>query len=131
MASDWLIGSDPNFPSQVFDVDDESATTEQQSVAAGDYYLIHPTTAISLADQVKAAVNALHVGEVRLRGILDKYGLETVRACIAEMKVHSEKMMRAHIEAIPDGVYTFEDYMDSDGVTNVPLTIHCEMRQTG
>ncbi len=80
---------------------------------------------------ITAAVNALHVGEVRLRGILDKYGLETVRACIDEMKIHSEKMIRAHIEAIPDGVYTFEDYMDSDGVTNEPLTIHCDMTVKG
>ncbi|MFQ5912430.1 MAG: hydantoinase B/oxoprolinase family protein [Nitrospinota bacterium] len=76
---------------------------------------------------IKAAVNALHVGEVRLKGILDKYGVDTVRECIAEMKAHSEKMMRAHVEAIPDGTYTFEDYMDSDGVINEPLTIHCEM----
>ncbi len=80
---------------------------------------------------IKAAVNALHVGEVRLKAILDKYGLDTVRECIAEMKAHSEKMMRAHLEAIPDGTYTFEDYMDSDGVTNEPLTIHCEMTVKG
>lgn len=58
MASDWLIGSYPDFPAQSIAVEDELAASEAQSVATGDYYLIHPTASLSLADQLKAAVNA-------------------------------------------------------------------------
>lgn len=58
MATDWLIGSYPSFPAQSISVVDDVAAAEAQSVATGNYYLIHPTAALSLADQVKAAVNA-------------------------------------------------------------------------
>ena len=58
MAVDWLIGSYPSFPAQSIAVIDDVAASEAQSVATGDYYMIHPTASLSLADQVKAAVNA-------------------------------------------------------------------------
>ncbi len=38
--------------------------------------------------------------------LLDKYGPETVRACMAELDRRSEQQMRAYIAEIPDGIYT-------------------------
>ena len=57
---------------------------------------------------IKAQVAALTVGEKRLTALLDRYGDETVTACIAELRRRSEQMMRAHIAKIPDGIYTGE-----------------------
>ena len=37
-------------------------------------------------------------------------------ACIAELRRRSELMMRAHIAKIPDGAYSGEAFVDSDGV---------------
>ena len=39
--------------------------------------------------------------------------------------------MRSHIETIPDGTYTFEEHIDSDGVDWQPLTIDLEMEVKG
>ena len=35
--------------------------------------------------------------------------------------------MRSYLAEIPNGTYSFEDYMDSDGVVNEPLRIHVDV----
>ena len=39
--------------------------------------------------------------------------------------------MRAHIAKIPDGVYTGEAFVDSDGVDPDPLTIRLTLQKEG
>ncbi|HXJ80769.1 MAG TPA: hydantoinase B/oxoprolinase family protein [Candidatus Methylomirabilis sp.] len=80
---------------------------------------------------IKAQVAALTVGEKRLTALLDRYGEETVSACIAELRLRSEQMMRGHIAKIPDGVYTGEAFVDSDGVDPDPLAIRLTIRKEG
>jgi N-methylhydantoinase B len=78
-----------------------------------------------------AQVTSLGVGSERLTKLLDRYGEDTVFAAIDELKDRSEQMMRSHIESIPDGLYTFEEHIDSDGVDWEPLTIHLDMEVRG
>ena len=80
---------------------------------------------------LKAHLAAFHIGERRLTHLLDKYGPETVRACIAELYERSEQQMRACIADIPNGTYTYTDYLDSDGVDNVPLCLRLDMTVRG
>jgi N-methylhydantoinase B len=80
---------------------------------------------------IKAQVAALTVGEKRLTALIDRYGDETVTACIAELRRRSEQMMRAHIAKIPDGVYAGEAFVDSDGVDPDPLAIRLRLRKEG
>ena len=80
-----------------------------------------------VADQrigdIKAQAAALYVGERRLTGLIDRYGLETIVAAIAEMRAKAAFLMRSYIAAIPDGTYKSEAFVDSDGVVNEPLRI--------
>jgi N-methylhydantoinase B len=82
---------------------------------------------IRVADQrigdVKAQAAALMVGEERLNALLDRYGDETVRQAIAELRARADTQMRACIAAIPDGEYSSVAWVDSDGVVNEPLAI--------
>ncbi len=78
-----------------------------------------------------AHLAAFSVGERRLTRLLDKYGKNTVWACIEELKRRSEQQMRNYLEAIPDGTYSYEEYLDSDGVDNEPLTIALELTIRG
>ena len=82
---------------------------------------------IRIADQrigdIRAQAAALEVGEIRLREILARYGVETVRAAIAEIRIRAAERMRAELAAIPDGTYTAQAYVDSDGVVDEPLEI--------
>jgi N-methylhydantoinase B len=65
-----------------------------------------------------AMSSALRTGETRLRGLIDRYGAETVSACQEEMITRAEREMRSYIEEIPDGTYEQVDYLDNDGVTD-------------
>jgi len=80
---------------------------------------------------MRAQLGALSVGEQRLGALLDKYGVETVEAVIAEMRQRSEIMMRANITSIPDGEYDFASCMDSDGIDDDKLVIDVRVRVDG
>jgi len=78
-----------------------------------------------------AHLAAFNVGERRLTRLIERHGLDTVKACIAEMKRRSEQQMRSYISDISNGTYEFEDFMDSDAVVNEPLRIHLTMAIQG
>ena len=80
---------------------------------------------------MRAQLGALSIGEQRLTALLDKYGERTVSAVIAEMRKRSETLMRAHIEAIPDGTWCFSTFVDSDGITDDILEVALDVRVEG
>ena len=80
---------------------------------------------------LRAQLGALSVGEQRLKVLLDKYGIDTVNAVIAEMKIRSARLMRAHIERVPDGEYQFSSYLDSDGIEEGLLEINVLAKVAG
>ena len=79
----------------------------------------------------KAHLAAFSVGERRLTDLLDRYGKETVLACMEELKARSERQMRSYLEEIPDGAYEYEDWLDSDGVVNEPVRLHLTLTIAG
>ncbi|MCZ6876175.1 MAG: hydantoinase B/oxoprolinase family protein [bacterium] len=78
-----------------------------------------------------AQIAANRTGERRLREAVLKYGLEEVLRYSAELQNYSERMTRHVIGEIPDGTYTFEDYMDDDGISTSPVKIHVTVRVNG
>ena len=90
---------------------------------------------IRVADQrigdVKAQAAALKVGEDRLNELLDRYGDDTVKAAIEELRVRAARQMRVCISEIPDGTYTSCAIVDSDGVVNEPLRIELSIEKSG
>ncbi|MBW1801089.1 MAG: hydantoinase B/oxoprolinase family protein, partial [Deltaproteobacteria bacterium] len=65
---------------------------------------------------LQAQIAGCRLGERRIQEMFDKYGAETLNEMMAWSMDYSEQLMRAEIEKIPDGAYTFEDYLDNDGV---------------
>lgn len=65
---------------------------------------------------LKALIAAVDLGERQMRHIYAKYGKEKVREVTADLLLYSERRMRAELAAIPDGIYPFEDYLESDGI---------------
>ncbi len=79
-----------------------------------------------------AQVAAGRLGGVRLRELVSAHGADTVIAYIEELLSRAERLTRAQIEAIPDGDYAFEDYMDDDGVDlGRRITIRVTLRVRG
>ena len=90
---------------------------------------------IRVADQrigdVKAQAAALYVGEARLTRLLDRYGDDTVREAIGELRSRAAEQMRAQIAQFPPGTYRSTAYIDSDGVVNEPLEIKLAVTADG
>jgi N-methylhydantoinase B len=76
-------------------------------------------------------INALDLGEQRLHSLLDEYRDETVSTAFDVFADRAETMMRAAIRALPDGIYSFEDVLDNDGIVDEPLTIALDLAVRG
>src|ERR1700761_5987640 len=80
---------------------------------------------------LKAQLAALNVGSNRMTALLDKYGADNVRRYIRELAVRAETQMRAHIISIPNGIYSFETYVDSDGLVWEPIKVALDLTVRG
>jgi N-methylhydantoinase B len=76
-------------------------------------------------------LNALDLGERRLTALLDAYGEAVVAEAFDAFTRRAEALMRANIAALPDGRYSFEDYLDNDGVVDERLTIALDLTIAG
>jgi N-methylhydantoinase B len=63
------------------------------------------------------------VGELRLIELAERHGHDTLAAAMDEIIARSEASVRAAIRGIPDGVYTFEDFLDDYGPGTDPLRV--------
>ncbi len=79
------------------------------------------------AGDLRAQIATCNVGEARIKALWERYGTTVLRDCIEEILNITERRMRARIEAIPDGVYEYEDYLDSDGQDPEPIPIHLKV----
>lgn len=64
----------------------------------------------------RAQVSACNVGKNRLRALFDEFGGTRTLHYIEELFDRAESMTRENIKEIPDGEYSFEDYIDNDGI---------------
>jgi N-methylhydantoinase B len=76
-------------------------------------------------------LNALDLGERRVKALLDDYGEELIVSALDVLTARAEKLMRANIGALPDGTYSYDDFLDNDGITDVPLRIALDLSISG
>ncbi|MGL4496258.1 MAG: hydantoinase B/oxoprolinase family protein, partial [Beijerinckiaceae bacterium] len=72
-------------------------------------------------------LNALDLGTRRFHALFDEYGDATIAAVFDAASNRAETMMRNNIVKLPDGTYTFEDYLDNDGIVDERLTIALDL----
>jgi N-methylhydantoinase B len=72
-------------------------------------------------------LNALDLGERRVQALLEDYGEELVASALDLLTARAEKLMRANIANLPDGTYSYDDFLDNDGITDVPLSIALDL----
>jgi N-methylhydantoinase B len=118
-----------------------------QGVRNDDLYRVivrNSRTPESFAGDLDSEVAACRMGARRLAGLFAKYGAETVEACFqAVIDRCAESFRREVLAKIPDGSYSFEDYIEHDGVgeprlhvlrmtmTKTPAKIVCDLNGTG
>ncbi|WP_122089205.1 hydantoinase B/oxoprolinase family protein [Halalkalicoccus subterraneus] len=90
-----------------------------------------------LPEHAEADIKALAAGtkaaETRIHELCDRFGKETyVEACDAILDRTRDGMIDLIHEFVPEGErYTFEDYVDDDGMGNGPIKLHLEIYREG
>ena len=79
-----------------------------------------------------AMIGATSMAERRITGLLDRYGKDTVLACVDEMLERTEKAVREEFRSIPDGVYQGASATDDDGtVLDEPVWVRVTITVKG
>jgi len=76
-------------------------------------------------------LNALDLGERRVQALLEDYGEDLIVSALDVLTARAEKLMRANIAGLPDGIYSYDDFLDNDGITDVPLSIALDLVISG
>ena len=85
----------------------------------------------SLYGDLNGQINALKLGEGRLRDLLDEYGANTVATAFEELKSRAAALMRAQIASLPDGTYRAKDFLDNDGIVDEALPLELAITVSG
>lgn len=80
---------------------------------------------------LQAQKAALTRGRTRLLEALSRYGSTHVFTILAQLQKYGKNLMRHVLTTIPDGTYSFTDYLDNDGTNNKPLSLHVDLRIDG
>ncbi len=85
----------------------------------------------SAIGDMKAQFAVAAIGEHRLGALFDRYGRDVVEAAAEEIFSQSERLDREAVGAVPDGVYTAEGFLDSDGVGDDPVRMRVKITVDG
>ncbi len=84
-------------------------------------------TSYEMGGDFQAQLAANNVGERRIREVISKYGVETTRFYMNAIMDYAERRMITAIREIPRGTYTFEDFLEGDGLTDNLLKIRVSL----
>ncbi len=93
--------------------------------------LVNVRTPVEREGDFSAQIMANLTGVRRTEELLDKYGTSTVNRYAASLNDYAEQVMRQAIAAIPDGVYSFSDQLDGDGIENHDIRIGVSIEIVG
>ena len=81
-----------------------------------------PVTGIG---DLNAGLAALGIAERRVAETCERYGLDLVKETFVHILEHGERVARAALRSIPNGVYVAEDVIDGDGLSDdlIPIKV--------
>jgi N-methylhydantoinase B len=92
-----------------------------------DLILLNVRTPAEREGDLESQIGACRVGEQRILQLAEKYGVAALNALIDELLDYSERLVRAELRTMPAGDFSAEDWLDDDGVTDVPRKIAVRM----
>lgn len=84
-----------------------------------------------IAGDLAAMSNVFTVGNRGIEALVKKFGRPLLSECLNEMIAYSERQMRSYIADLPDGTYTWEDWIDNDGIVDEPIAVKLAITITG
>jgi N-methylhydantoinase B/oxoprolinase/acetone carboxylase alpha subunit len=93
-----------------------------------DLILANVRTAEERKGDLLAQLAANEKGKLRLVETLRKFGFQKILRYTRLIQDYTERILRETIRAIPDGRYSFVDYLDDDGISEDPVRIAVEVK---
>ena len=89
------------------------------------FLLNNVRTPVEREGDFAAQIMANITGVRRTEELIAKYSIKKTRFYAGALMDYAEQLTRKTIQEIPDGIYTFEDYMDDDGISarNIKLQV--------
>jgi N-methylhydantoinase B len=72
---------------------------------------------------LRAQLAACHIAQREIEALADRMGLRELQEGFGQLMDYAETLTRSEIERFPDGVYTFTDTIDDDGIDPGPIPI--------
>jgi N-methylhydantoinase B len=87
---------------------------------------------VKVFGDLRAQLAACHIAEQALIDLASHYGIEKLANYMTELVDYAERMTRAAIRELPDGIYDFLDHIDDDGIdVGKPIPLKVTITKTG
>jgi N-methylhydantoinase B len=87
---------------------------------------------VQVQGDLRAQLAACHIAETQFADLVAKYGPAQTKSLMAEVLDHAERLTRAELSKLPDGEWSFEDFIDDDGIDyGKPIRLLVTIRKSG
>ena len=87
---------------------------------------------IQVFGDIRAQLAACKIAERQFLELVEAYGVETTRTYMQEVINYAERLTRAAVAELPDGEFSFEDWIDDDGIElDKPIRLACRIEKKG
>ena len=80
---------------------------------------------------IKSNVTALNFGEREYLKLVERYGVEEMDVYTDELLDYTEELTRKAIRTMPEGTWSFTDYLDDDGIDPDSIAIVATLTKAG
>jgi N-methylhydantoinase B len=87
---------------------------------------------VRLFGDLRAQLAACHIAEAQFAELIARYGAGKVGFYMEEIIDYAERLTRAALAELPDGEWSFEDWIDDDGVdVGTPIRLFVTLKKRG
>ncbi|MBM3481731.1 MAG: hydantoinase B/oxoprolinase family protein, partial [Alphaproteobacteria bacterium] len=87
---------------------------------------------VQVFGDLRAQLAACHVAEKKFAQVVAKYGAQQTKTFMRETIDYAERLTRKALEGLPDGEWSFEDWIDDDGIDRgKPIRLFVTIRKRG
>ena len=102
----------------------------RQGVVNSDIWrliLRNTRTPAEVGGDLQAQLAANHVAARQLRALVDQLGVARLRTGMQELADYTERLTRRALRDLPNGIYSADDFIDSDGASDEPIRLSVDV----
>jgi len=87
---------------------------------------------VQVQGDLRAQLAACHIAETQFADLVAKHGAAQTKTLMSQVLDHAERLTRAELAKLRDGEWSFEDWIDDDGIDyGKPIRLFVTIRKSG